>query len=56
MLVAEDVFHILWCDNVGQVIPFVVEPCAEVSGDLLGIYVILIRLVFLARVAFAGVL
>ena len=56
VLVAEDSFHVLWRDDVGQVVPLIVEPGAEVGGDIFGIYVILIRLVFLARIAFAGVL
>ena len=56
MLGAEDGFHVLWCDDIGQVVPRIVEPSAEVCGDLLGIYEILIRLVFLDRLTFAGVL
>ena len=56
VLVTENRFHVLWCDHVGKVVPLVVEPGAEVCGDLLGIYVILIRLVFLDRLTFAGVI
>ena len=37
VLVAEDVFHLLWCDDVGQVVPLIVEPWAEVLGDLMRI-------------------
>ena len=53
VLVSEDGFHVLWRDDVGDIVPRIVEPSAEVSGDLLGIYVILIRLVFLGRLTFA---
>ena len=56
VFVAEDGFHFLGRDDIGQVVPRIVEPCAEVGGDLLGIYVILIRLVFLGRLTFAGVI
>ena len=35
VLVAEDGFHILWRDDVGQVVPLIVEPRAEVFGDLM---------------------
>ena len=34
VLVAEDGFHVLWRDDVGQVVPLIVEPRAEVFGDL----------------------
>ena len=34
VLIAEDVFHVLWCDDVGQVVPLIVEPQAEVFGGL----------------------
>ena len=37
VLVAEDGFHILGCDDVGQVVPLIVEPWAEVLGDLMRI-------------------
>lgn len=30
VLVAEDGFHVLWGDDVGQVVPLIVEPEAEV--------------------------
>ena len=35
VLVAEDGFHILGCDDIGQVVPLIVEPGAEVFGDLI---------------------
>ena len=35
VLVAEDGFHVLWGDDVGQVVPLIVEPRAEVFGDLM---------------------
>ena len=35
VFVAEDGFHVLWCDDVGQVVPLIVEPQAEVFGDLM---------------------
>ena len=35
VFVAEDGFHILGCDDVGQVVPLIVEPRAEVFGDLM---------------------
>ena len=50
VFVAEDGFHLLWCDDVGQVVPLIVEPRAEVFGDLMRIEVVFIRL------AFAGVI
>jgi len=37
VLVAEDGFHVPWRDDVGQVVPLVVEPRAEVLGDLMRI-------------------
>ena len=46
VLVAEDGFHILGCDDVGQVIPLIVEPRAEVLGDLVRVEVVLIGLTF----------
>ena len=50
VLVAEDGFHLLWCDDVGQVVPLIVEPGAEVFGDLVRVQVVLIGF------AFAGVI
>ena len=35
VLVAEDGFHVLGRDDVGQVVPLIVEPQAEVFGDLM---------------------
>ena len=35
VLVAEEVFHVLGRDDVGQVVPLIVEPWAEVFGDLM---------------------
>lgn len=35
VFVAEDGFHVLWRDDVGQVVPPIVEPRAEVFGDLM---------------------
>ena len=46
VLVAEDGFHILGCDDVGQVVPLIVEPQAEVCGDLMRVEVVLIGLPF----------
>ena len=50
VFVAEDGFHILWGDDVGQVVPLIVEPRAEVLGDLMRVEVVLIGF------AFAGVI
>ena len=50
VLVTEDGFHVLWRDDVGQVVPLIVEPRAEVLGDLVRVQVVLIGL------AFAGVI
>ena len=50
VLVAEDGFHVLWCDDVRQVVPHIVKPRAEVLGDLVRVEVVFIRL------AFAGVI
>ena len=50
VLISEDVFHVLWRDDVGQVVPHIVEPRAEVFGDLMRVEVVLIRF------AFAGVI
>ena len=49
VLVAEDGFHVLWGDDVGQIIPLIVEPRAEVFGDLMRVEVVFIGLAF-ARV------
>ena len=49
VLVAEDGFHVLGRDDVGQVVPLIVEPRAEVFGDLMRVEVVLIGLSF-ARV------
>ena len=46
VLVTEDGFHILGCDDVGQVVPLIVEPRAEVFGDLMRVEVVLIGLPF----------
>jgi len=46
VLVAEDGFHVLWRDDVGQVVPLIVEPRAEVFGDLMRVEVVLIGLPF----------
>ena len=46
VLVAEDGFHVLWCDDVGQIVPHIVEPRAEVLGDLVRVEVVLIGLAF----------
>ena len=49
VLVAEDGFHVLWRDDVGQVVPLIVKPGAEVCGYLMRVEVVFIRLPF-ARV------
>lgn len=46
VLVAEDGFHVLGRDDVGQVVPLIVEPGAEVFGDLVRVEVVFIRLTF----------
>ncbi len=46
VLIAEDGFHVLWRDNVGQVVPLIVEPWAEVFGDLVRVEVVLIGFSF----------
>ena len=46
VLVAEDGFHVLWGDDVGQVVPLIVEPRAEVFGDLVRVEVVLIGFTF----------
>ena len=49
VLIAEDGFHVLGRDDVGQIVPLVVEPRAEVFGDLVRVEVVFIGLAF-ARV------
>ena len=46
VFVAEDGFHFFWCDDVGQVVPLIVEPRAEVFGDLMRVEVVLIGFTF----------
>ncbi len=46
VLVAEDGFYVLWRDNVGQVVPHIVEPQAEVFGDLVWVEVVFIGFTF----------
>ena len=46
VLVAEDGFHVFWGYDVGQVVPLIVEPRAEVLGDLVRVQVVFIRLAF----------
>ena len=46
VLVAEDGFHVLGGDDVGQVVPLIVEPRAEVFGDLVRVEVVFIGLPF----------
>ena len=46
VFVAEDGFHVLWGDYVGQVVPLIVEPGAEVFGNLVRVEVVLIGLPF----------
>ncbi len=46
VFVAEDGFHVLWGDDVGQVVPLIVEPRAEVFGDLMRVEVVLIVFTF----------
>ena len=50
VLVAEDGFHVLGRDDVGQVVPLIVEPGAEVFG-----YLVLVEVVFI-RLTFAGII
>ena len=45
VLVAEDGFHILGREGIGQVVPFIVEPGAEILGHLLGVEIVLISLI-----------
>ena len=46
VFIAEDGFHILGCDDVGQVVPLIVEPRAEVFGNLVRVEVVFIGLAF----------
>ena len=46
VLVAEDGFHVLWGDDVGQVVPLIVEPGAEVFGNLVRVEVVFIGFTF----------
>ena len=46
VLVAEDGFHVLGRDDVGQVVPLIVKPRAEVCGYLMRVEVVLIGLTF----------
>ena len=50
VLVAEDGLHVLGCDDVGQVVPLIVEPRAEVFGDLVRVQVVFVGF------SFAGVI
>lgn len=47
VLVAEDEFHILLSDHIGQVEPLILEPSAEVLGDLVRIEEVFIRFALL---------
>ena len=55
VLVAEDGFHILGREGVGQVVPFIIEPSAEIGGHLLGMKVVLICLIGLIGFSHAGI-
>ena len=46
VLVAEDGFHVLGRDDVGQVEPLIVEPRAEVFGDLMRVEVVFVGFSF----------
>ncbi len=46
VFVAEDGFYIFGRDDVGQVVPLIVEPGAEVFWDLMRVEVVFIRLAF----------
>lgn len=46
VLVTEDGFHVLWGHDVGQVVPLIVEPRAEVFGDLMRVEVVFIGFTF----------
>lgn len=55
VLVAEDGFHVFGREGIGQVVPFIVEPGAEISGHLLGMEVVFIRLIGLIGFPHAGI-
>ena len=46
VLVTEDGFHVLGSDDVGQVVPLIIKPRAEVFGDLMRAEVVFIGLPF----------
>ena len=46
VFVAEDGFYIFGRDDVGQVVPLIVEPRAEVFGDLLRVQIVFIGFTF----------
>ena len=46
VLVAEDGFHVLGRNDVGQVVLLIIKPRAEIFGDLVRVQVILIVLAF----------
>ena len=46
VLVAEDGFNVLGGDDVGQVVPLIVEPGAEVFGDLVRVQEVFIGFTF----------
>ena len=46
VLAAEDGFHVLWGYDVGQVVPLIVEPRAEVLGNPVRVEVVLVVLAF----------
>ena len=46
VLVTEDGFHVLGSDDVGQVVPLIIKPRAEVFGDLVRVEVVFIGLPF----------
>lgn len=46
VLVAEDGFHVLGRDDVGQIVPHIVKPWAEVLGDLMRVEVVFIGFTF----------
>ena len=56
VFVAEDAFHVLGREGVGQIVPCIVEPGAEVCGDLLGMEVVLIRFIAFDRFPHTGIL
>ena len=46
VLIAEDGLRVLWRDDVGQVVPLIVEPRAEVFWNLMRVEVVPIGLPF----------